>query len=119
MKRYTLYIIVALLLLLCGCADASAEKGAENPSGENSAIEEISSEASEYTFYATVLETESVFGGILVEAEDEGIASPVVVHSEAMPSLSVGDRIRVEYSGQIALSYPGQIFGAKVSLVTE
>lgn len=123
-KKYTLYIIAFLLLLLCGCAEASAENGNTPTSSENipsssqeAASQEGSSETEEFSayFYGRVLEVNSDFGGILVEPEDAAMASPLVVHSEDTPKLSVGDRIKVEYSGQIALSYPGQIFGARVT----
>ncbi len=121
MKKYTLYMIAFLMLFLCGCSDASAKNVDARVSSEPEMSEEVSSKQSEYeyVFYGKVLETESDFGGILVESEDENIASPVVVHSEDIPELAVGDRIKVEYSGQIALSYPGQIFGARITLATE
>lgn len=113
--------IFALLLLsvaaiaLGGCSSTSTE-GVPADAAVSSEEQTSSQNDNKYSFYATVTETESDFGGILVESEDKSIASPIVVHSDNMPDLSVGDRVRVEHDGQITLSYPGQIFGANVTV---
>ncbi len=109
-------ILAVLAILSCalvGCVGSSAEgKGESVTDGES--IE--SEESSEYVFYGTVTETESDFGEILVKPESKILPRELVVHSSAMPALNVGERVKVEYNGQITLSLPGQIFGAKVTV---
>ena len=103
-------LLLSLALLFTGCTASSAEQNSLLPSSNDDAA---SSDSGKY-FFATVTDTKSDFGGILVDPEDETLGGALVVHSEDMPTLSKGERVKVIYDGQIALSYPGQIFGAKV-----
>ena len=119
MLKAAVLLLTALLSgILCGCASSSEDKESSlHAAAEVSSEYENSSAGEETTvFYAIVSETESDFGGILVLPENPEMSSPLVVHSSDMPTLEKGDRIRVEFGGQIALSYPGQIFNATVTL---
>ncbi len=114
--RKNVLLILLMLILACtaeGCENSSAEGGSE-AIVSNESIE--AQEESEFVFYGSVIETESDFGGILVKPESDTLPNELVVHSSEMPELSVGDRVKVEYGGQITLSMPAQIFGAKVTL---
>ncbi len=119
MKKFSLFVSILLFvtLFLCGCT-ASVAAGADvsepYDSEDASSDSEDTSSADEIFFYATVKDTESDFGGILVDPEDDTLGGELVVHSDTLPTLQKGDRVKVIYDGQIALSYPGQIFGAKV-----
>ncbi len=112
MKKFSfaLSLLLFVTLLLCGCTSSSAEgvDGSEPSDSENA------SSTDGLFFYAAVIDTESDFGGILVDPEDETLGGELVIHAEDMPALKKGDRVKIIYDGQIALSYPGQIFGAKV-----
>lgn len=117
-KAAVLLLTVLLLGMLCGCVRSSAEQESSLPASAvlSSECDSSSNTEEAMVFYAIVEETESDFGGILVSPENPDMASPLVVHSDNMPTLEKGDRIRVEFGGQIALSYPGQIFSATVTL---
>ena len=118
MNKVAVLLLTAFLFgVLCGCASSSEDKESSLPAAAEVSSEYEDSSAGEETtvFYATVSETESDFGGILVSPENPDMSSPLVVHSSDMPTLEKGDRIRVEFGGQIALSYPGQIFNATVT----
>ena len=116
-KAAVLLLTVLLLGMLCGCAWSTDKESSLPASAVLSSECDSSSDTEEaMVFYAIVEETESDFGGILVSPENPDMSSPLVVHSDNMPTLEKGDRIRVEFGGQIALSYPGQIFSATVTL---
>ena len=119
MKMFKALLFAALVLSVglsfAACVDSSAEN---NPSEE--ALENQSTEAESINdkfFYATVTELTTDFGGILVKPEGDTLPNELVVHAEKLPSLSIGDRVKIQHDGQIALSYPGQIFGAVVTLM--
>ena len=119
MKSFSLIfsLLIAFSVFLCGCAATSAAENDGTPPSVEGSASDVSGETSKESgkfFFATVTDTESDFGGILVDPEDETLGGELVVHSENMPTLSKGERVKVIYDGQIALSYPGQIFGAKV-----
>ncbi len=122
MKKACIVILSMLLLAACcvlaGCgagALAYTYTDAEQPSATENAGDE---QTGDNVFYATVLELQSDFGGILVKPESDVLPNELVIHSSAMPTVSVGDRVRVEHNGQITLSLPGQIFGATVTVVS-
>ncbi len=124
MKRTTILVSVLALaacsLCLVGCgADASAAVGSEAASSaESTATQSTEAETMNDTvFYATVLDMKSDFGGILVKPESDALPHELVIHAAELPTLSVGDRVRVEHSGQITLSLPGQVYGATVTVV--
>ncbi len=111
-KGFLLLLLLIILSGAVGCITSSSEGEREEASSELSSAEETG----ENVFYATVTATESDFGGILVEPESNILPAELVVHPLDTPKLSVGDRVRVEHSGQITLSLPGQIYGARVTL---
>ncbi len=105
-------LVVALVGSLAACVSSSAENGSSQEATAN-----VSSEPdSDKMFYATVTALTTDFGGILVRPESTVLPNELVVHAAELPKLSVGDRIKVVHDGQIALSYPGQVFGAVVTL---
>ncbi len=111
-----LIVIIAVLnCSLTGCGTTSPAVAENVPA---STVESTQPEApNDNVFYATVLETTSDFGGILVKPESDVLPNELVIHSASLPAVSVGDRVRVEHDGQITLSLPGQIFGATVTIV--
>lgn len=115
-KFSALLLLCFLLALLSGCATSAAEtaQDASEPAGQSEPSEQ-EDDVGEY-FYGEVISTESDFGGILVRPEDPTLGGELVIHADSLPTLRVGDRVKVTHSGQIALSYPGQVFGAVVSL---
>ncbi|MBO7217275.1 MAG: hypothetical protein J6V50_01090 [Clostridia bacterium] len=121
MKKWFKIIFLTVLILAAGlsfaaCVSSSAEN---NPSKDGSSdLPSESENLGDKVFYATVTALTTDFGGILVEPESDTLPNELVVHAEKLPSLSVGDRVKIQHDGQIALSYPGQIFGAVVTLAT-
>lgn len=112
-------IVLALALMtlsvgFCACVDSAADEPADaDVSSDTESDKNVGGEV----FYAEVVSLTTDFGGILVNPEPPMMTGELIVHSDSMPSLSVGDRIKVCHDGQIALSYPGQVFGAVVSVV--
>ena len=118
MKKLFRYLLLATLIVaVAGSFAACVDSSAENDSSKEAAADISSEEPSDKLFYATVTSLTSDFGGILVKPESPMLAEELVVHATDLPKLSVGDRIKVVHDGQIALSYPGQVFGAVVTLV--
>ncbi len=112
-------VLVLIVLVSCGmvgCVSSSAEK---DKNESCSSAEESSSavpDTSENVFYAEVTDTDSIFGGITVKPEGNVLPPELVVQSDNMPAVSVGDRIRVVHYGQITMSLPGQVFAASVTI---
>lgn len=117
MKRlFKCLLAGALIVALAGSFAACVSSSAENGSSEEATAKVSSEPDSDKVFYATVTSLTTDFGGILVRPESTILPNELVVHAEKLPNLSVGDRIKVVHDGQIALSYPGQVFGANVTL---
>ena len=117
MKKFYRCLLLAVLVLALGvCFTACVSSSAENGSSAEPSSEAESEVTSDKMFYATVTALTTDFGGILVKPESPMVADELVVHAAKLPELSVGDRIRVVHDGQIALSYPGQVFGAVVTI---
>jgi hypothetical protein len=114
LSALVIILVVVLCFNLISCNSSYKEVKSEPEQANNSVETKV---MSEYYFYGSVVETESDFGGILVKPESDILPNELVVHSDGMPVLKVGDRVLVEYGGQITLSFPGQIFGAKVTVL--
>ncbi len=109
-KRIIICSIFIMLFLLVGCSNQEAE---------------------EYSFVATVLENNQ--SSLLVEPAEGSIelssSDRIVAHvSDAMitdtkgnkvdiTAIAVGDQVMIVYSGEIAESYPAQIWSFRVQLM--
>ena len=115
-KLFKCLLSVILIIAVAGSFAACVSSSAENNASKDNNSKIEPQQTNDKQFYATVLALTTDFGGILVKPEDPTLSDELVVHSANMPELSVGDRIKVVHDGQIALSYPGQVFGAIVTL---
>lgn len=114
-----LFVLTAIsLVCLAGCVSTVADS--KIPSESQSAAADVlpEEELGENVFVAEVTALETDFGGILVKPTDPALGGELVVHASKLPPLAIGDKVKVEHSGQIALSYPGQVFGAVVTLIS-
>lgn len=112
-------LVLSLSAGLTACVESAAENKADNtsskadsPSSDNGSYEQTNDKF----FYAEVISLETDFGGILVKPEEPMLSGELIVHAKNLPEVSVGDRVKVAHDGQIALSYPGQVFGAEVTI---
>lgn len=119
-------IFVCLLLLLVSCGQKS-ESTANNTSSNTSVAvpssnkdhEDIVSNAISFT--GEILSVEN--GSIMVAPDEENsaISPKVVVNTSQFPNkeFCVGDKVRVIYNGQVAQSFPPQIFGVTAIEIIE
>ncbi len=102
MTLATRIIICSIFIMLCllvGCSDQEEE---------------------EFSFVATVLENNQ--SSLLVEPVEGSIelssSDRFVVHvGDDITAIAVGDQVMIVYSGEIAESYPAQIWSFRVQLM--
>lgn len=113
-KMMALFLILVCLFSLIACQKDSNEKSNGNEGNDI------------LTPYFTGKVLETYGGGCLIEVTDKGntnfsIGDHVHVHTEIenCPEYSVGDYLRISFDGQVAESYPPQIYGVTIVSKTD
>lgn len=113
MKIKFLLLSLLSLCLLAGCTAVKGE-GA-HPEEEYTLIGRVTEIGENILVEAE--ESETAFGPYLVHTPSTTVYTDVAGNRTDRDSISVGDRVRIAYGGQVMLSYPPQIVAYSISVL--
>ena len=130
MSRFLkILLLVAILVTLGACSANESDKAGDSESKENQSEEENGgAEAEKFVMYAEIINVGDKIEVNVYEAEfAQGLYwintdknTEIIGKSGEKISLSdlkVGDKIKITYNGQVALSYPPQVYAMKLDVL--